>query len=492
MVKGERVLVADQSETALLLESPSTFHGMLRDVLKKTEEALSTSVKDREEKRIKMEELPLQKAREAAQFVADNYDLLVIEPGLRAASFRFDGPEGTPSQRRPAPRQVVEREPPSAAEKARLADDTSRQIGTRDAFYGDLVPFLAALRENHSVPISFATVFGQKCTDPEPRGRAKEDRVRSALDDLVARLRAERKGAAVTDEDDIDILIAWRCSKAHLSNYSAEKAQEALRGLSLPSASESERALSGGVHALAVKLVEEGPAGPVRRAAEWSPLFAEDGLYLQAAVARHREAFEFIGAPRTLVIGADHAHKLAARLAGFDYIEEKYLAFGALAAEGGQAGRARGARGGGGLRLVLCCVIIIVPLDDLAEALHEALRRGIRGARPREVVVDVLRDGHPRPAEERPHDYPLSRVGKRQPLRRRSGASLAREILLRGTSIAPDHVAIRVAAEACEPEVIRLQDAMVLVGKRRHRAHAVVDDSRIEDVLDRLGVAPQS
>ena len=71
-----------------------------------------------------------------------------------------------------------------------MADDTSRQIGTRDAFYGDLVPFLAALRENHSVPISFATVFGQKCTDPEPRGRAKEDRVRSALDDLVARLRA--------------------------------------------------------------------------------------------------------------------------------------------------------------------------------------------------------------------------------------------------------------------------------------------------------------
>ena len=30
---------------------------------------------------------------------------------------------------------------------------------------------------------------------------------------------------------------------------------------------------------------------------------------------------------------AAHAHKLAARLAGFDYIEEKYLAFGALAAQ---------------------------------------------------------------------------------------------------------------------------------------------------------------
>ena len=82
-----------------------------------------------------------------------------------------------------------------------------------------------------------------------------------------------------------------------------------------------------------MKLVEEGASGPVRRAAEWSPSFAEDGLYLQAAVARHREAFELIDAPRTLVIGADHAHKLAARLAGFDYIEEKYLAFGALAAE---------------------------------------------------------------------------------------------------------------------------------------------------------------
>jgi hypothetical protein len=80
VVKGERVLVADQSETALLLESPSTFLAMLRDVLRKSEEALATSVKDREEKRIKMEELPLQKAREAAKFVADNYDLLVIEP----------------------------------------------------------------------------------------------------------------------------------------------------------------------------------------------------------------------------------------------------------------------------------------------------------------------------------------------------------------------------------------------------------------------------
>ena len=181
VVKGERVLVADQSETALLLESPQAFHGMLRDAVRKSEEALSTSVKDREEKRIKMEELPLQKAKEAAKFVAENYDLLVIEP------------EGTGAVEGSRPRQAL-REPPSAAEKARLADDTSRQIGTRDAFYGDLVPFLAALRENHSVPISFATVFGQKCTDPEPRGRAKEDRVRSALDDLVARLRAEAPG----------------------------------------------------------------------------------------------------------------------------------------------------------------------------------------------------------------------------------------------------------------------------------------------------------
>jgi hypothetical protein len=34
-------------------------------------------------------------------------------------------------------------------------------------------------------------------------------------------------------------------------------------------------------------------------------------------------------------------------------------------------------------------------LGDFAEALHEALGRGIRGARPREVVVDVLRDGDP-------------------------------------------------------------------------------------------------
>ena len=109
VVKGERVLVADQSETALLLESPQAFHAMLRDVVRKTEEALSTSVKDREEKRIKMEELPLQKAREAAQFVAENYDLLVIEPGLRSASLRFDGrvsyaidaSRASPSQRAP-------------------------------------------------------------------------------------------------------------------------------------------------------------------------------------------------------------------------------------------------------------------------------------------------------------------------------------------------------------------------------------------------------
>ena len=132
---------------------------MLRDVFKKTEEALSTSVKDREEKRYLMEELPLQKAREAAQFVAENYDLLVIEPGLRSASFRFDGrvahrllrhrfPARVPiAEGVKAPGRVkLWREPPSAAEKARLADDTSRQIGTRDAFYGDLVPLLAALQ----------------------------------------------------------------------------------------------------------------------------------------------------------------------------------------------------------------------------------------------------------------------------------------------------------------------------------------------------------
>ena len=43
----------------------------------------------------------------------------------------------------------------------------------------------------------------------------------------------------------------------------------------------------------------------------------------------------------------------------------------------------------------------LTSLGDLAEALHEALGRGIRGARPREVVVDVLRDGDPRAAEER-------------------------------------------------------------------------------------------
>ena len=114
-MKGERVLVADQSETALLLESPQAFHAMLRDVIKKTEEALSTSVKDREEKRLLLEELPLQKAREAAQFVADNYDLLVIEPGLRSASFRFagrvsyaiDASRASPSQRAPSRRPAA-------------------------------------------------------------------------------------------------------------------------------------------------------------------------------------------------------------------------------------------------------------------------------------------------------------------------------------------------------------------------------------------------
>ena len=58
------------------------------------------------------------------------------------------------------------------------------------------------------------------------------------------------------------------------------------------------------------------------------------------------------------MIGADHAHKLAARLAGFDYIEEKYLAFGALAEKKVvEAGRARGARGGRGLRLGVLPVV---------------------------------------------------------------------------------------------------------------------------------------
>ena len=76
--------------------------------------------------------------------------------------------------------------------------------------------------------------------------------------------------------------------------------------VSLPSAPESER--HGGVHALAVKLVEEArrPA-----AAEW--FLQEDG---HQAPPRGTGA-SIIGAPRTLV-GADHAH--AARPA--DYIEE--------------------------------------------------------------------------------------------------------------------------------------------------------------------------
>ena len=114
-MKGERVLVADQSETALLLESPSTFHGMLRNVIKKTEEALSTSVKDREAKRLQMEELPLQKAREAAKFVAENYDLLVIEPGLLAASFRFDGRVAATAWRADAVSYAIDAAPHSPA-----------------------------------------------------------------------------------------------------------------------------------------------------------------------------------------------------------------------------------------------------------------------------------------------------------------------------------------------------------------------------------------
>ena len=255
VVKGERVLVADQSETALLLESPSTFHGMLRDVLKKTEEALSTSVKDREEKRIKMEELPLQKAREAAQFVAENYDLLVIEP------------EGHPQGRAPG-RVKLWREPPSAAEKARdwrttLLDRSAR--ATRST--GTWCRFSRRCARTIAYP-SVSRRSSAKSVRIRSRGAARRKIGCGALWMIWWRAsgRKLRGRGCRDDEDDIDILIAWRCSKAHLSNYSAEKAQEALRGLALPSESESERAFAGGVHALAVKLVEEGPAGPVRAA----------------------------------------------------------------------------------------------------------------------------------------------------------------------------------------------------------------------------------
>jgi hypothetical protein len=319
VVKGERVLAADQGAAASLIASPDAFHAMLGDVVERSAAALSTSVKDREAKRARREDLPQQKAKEAAQWVAAHYDLLLVEP------------EGTLK----APGRVkMMREPPSAAEQARLKDDTSRQIGTRDAFYGALVPFLAALHATERVPVAFATVLGQKVTDPEPRGRAKEDIVRSTLDDLVARLRAEILGLGCrSDDDDIDILVAWRCSRAHLANYSSERAVDALRGLAAPMLAESEAALAGGVGSLAMKLVAEGAAGPVRRAAEWAPAFAADGLYLRAAVARNQEAFEMLSPPRTLVVGSDHAHKLAARLAGLDFIEEKHLTRGAAAAE---------------------------------------------------------------------------------------------------------------------------------------------------------------
>ena len=38
--------------------------------------------------------------------------------------------------------------------------------------------------------------------------------MRSALEDVFSRSVGLEEGAAVDDEDDIDILIAWRCSKA--------------------------------------------------------------------------------------------------------------------------------------------------------------------------------------------------------------------------------------------------------------------------------------
>ena len=138
---------------------------------------------------------------------------------------------------------------------------------------------------------------------------------------------------------------------------------------------------------MAVKLVEEGPAGPVRRAAEWSPSFAEDGLYLQAAVARHREAFELIGAPRTL--GSARTTRTSSRRASpASTISRRSTWRSALWPRRRWSSRTRPRSSRRWWTSAGC--------DDRAEA-HASSGRH----RPREVVVDVLRDGDPRAAEER-------------------------------------------------------------------------------------------
>ena len=51
---------------------------------------------------------------------------------------------------------------------------------------------------------------------------------------------------------------------------------------------------------------------PVRRAAEWSPSFAEDGLYLQAAVALLRPRAKPLEDPAQLATRVAHAELLPA------------------------------------------------------------------------------------------------------------------------------------------------------------------------------------
>ena len=155
-MKGARVLVADQSETALLLESPSTFADVTGRRPKVRGGALYQCERSGRETYQNGGAAFAESTRDAPPRTIE----LVIEPGLRSRSFPSrrgdagrvsyrDASHSSASAGRMAiegtlkapGRQVVE-EPPSAAEKARLADDTSRQIGTRDAFYGDLVPFL--------------------------------------------------------------------------------------------------------------------------------------------------------------------------------------------------------------------------------------------------------------------------------------------------------------------------------------------------------------
>lgn len=126
----------------------------------------------------------------------------------------------------------------------------------------------------------------------------------------------------------MDVLVSWRCGAAHLERHGGDA--DALAELDKPPPDEdaSADAVAGGPEMLGRRLLDD-ESGELRRAAEWSPAFAEGGFMLKTAAARYAAEQ---GGPlrllRVLVVGADHVARERARAARYDYVSASALAKG--------------------------------------------------------------------------------------------------------------------------------------------------------------------